>query len=230
MKSLTARSVLNRLRSLGNRRNVEGMARFGITSRKAFGVSASPLRGLAKEIGKNHVLAGQLWKSGYLEARILASLIDDPSEVTSGQMDRWVRDFDNWAVCDTCCGELFDKTPFAVRKALQWSGQKPEFVRRAGYVMMAELAVHDKSAPDRVFVRFFPSLKRGSTDKRNYVRKAVNWAIRQIGKRNRVLNRKAIRLARKIHAFDTSSSRWIASDALRELAGPSVRKRLRTTG
>ena len=219
--------ILKRLRSLGSRRNIEGMARFGITSRKVFGVGTTPLRNLARQIDKNHALAAQLWKSGWLEARTLASLIDDPSEVTPVQMDRWAKDFDNWAVCDACCGVLFDKTPYAVTKAIQWCKDKREFVRRAGFVMMAELAVHDKKAPDRVFERFFPHLKRGATDNRNFVKKAVNWAVRQIGKRNLTLNKKAIRLSKEIHSLGTSSARWIASDALRELRRPSVQKRLR---
>lgn len=218
--------ILKRLRSLGSRRNIDGMARFGITSRKVFGVGATPLRKLAQQIGKNHSLAGQLWKSGYLEARVLASLIGDPSKVTPALMDRWVKDFDNWAVCDTCCGVLFDKTPYAIRKAVQWSKNKHEFVRRAGFVMMAELAVHDKKAADKVFEGFFPHLKRGAIDSRNFVKKAVNWAVRQIGKRNRVLNKKAVRLSREIHALGTAPARWIASDALRELTSPAVRMRL----
>jgi 3-methyladenine DNA glycosylase AlkD len=202
------------------------MARFGIVSRKVFGVGAAPLRSMAKQIGKNHTLAGQLWKSGYLEARILASLIDEPAKVTPAQMDRWVKDFDNWAVCDACCGVLFDKTPFAVSKAFQWSRDKREFVRRAGFVMMAELAVHEKRAPDTLFERFFPSLKRGCTDERNFVKKAVNWAVRQIGKRNSALNKKAIALAREMRGIGTTSSRWIAADALRELTSSAVRRRL----
>lgn len=202
------------------------MARFGITSKKVFGVGATPLRTLARQVGKNHTLAGQLWKSGYLEARVLASMIDEPGKVTPAQMDRWVKDFDNWAVCDTCCGVLFDKTPFAVRKAFQWSKDKREYVRRAGYVMMAELAVHDKAAADEIFIRFFPALLRGCTDNRTYVKKAVNWAVRQIGKRNHFLNRKAISLARTIRAIDTPPARWIAADALRELTGSAVKKRL----
>jgi len=226
MKSPSVNDLLKRLRSLGSRRNIEGMARFGITSKKVFGVGAVPLRKMARKVGRNHVLAAQLWKSGYLEARALASLIDDPSEVTPSQMDRWVKDFDNWAVCDACCGVLFDKTPYAVGKAVKWCRDKREFVRRAGFVMMATLAVHDKKAPDEIFERFFPHLKRGATDERNFVKKAVNWAVRQIGKRNAALNRKAIRLAKEIHALGTTSTRWIASDALRELTSPAVKKRL----
>lgn len=227
MKSPTTRFVLRRLRSLGSRRNIEGMARFGIRSNRAFGIGAVPLRSLARKLRKDHDLAARLWKSAHHEARILASLIDDPSLVTERQMNRWASEFDNWAVCDACCGVLFDKTPFAVRKALTWSKDKREFVRRAGFVLMAELAVHDKQAPDSLFVRFFPALRRGALDERNFVKKAVNWAVRQIGKRNRSLNRRSCSLARQIHAIGTPPARWIASDALRELTSPAVRRRLR---
>jgi len=204
-----------------------GMARYGIRSRKVFGVGAVPLRRLAKQIGKNQELSLRLWKSGYLDARILAALIGDPGRVTSAQMDRWVGDFDNWAVCDTCCGNLFDKTPFAYQRAIAWSKRKEEFVRRAGFVMMATLAVHDKKTPDATFLRFFPSIRKGATDGRNFVKKAVNWAVRQIGKRNKTLHKQAIRLARKIHSINSPSARWIASGALRELTSPMVRRRIR---
>ncbi len=227
MKNPRVDNVLRRLSTLGSRRNIEGMARFGITSRKVFGVGAVPLRKLGREIGRNHAFAAQLWKSGWLEARILATLIDDPLEVTPAQMDRWAKDFDNWAVCDSCCGVLFDKTRYAVAKAVRWCRDEREFVRRAGFVMMATLAVHDKAAPDKVFGRFFPHLKRGARDERNFVKKAVNWALRQIGKRNRALNKKAIRLAKEIRALGNPSARWIASDALRELTSLAVKKRLR---
>jgi 3-methyladenine DNA glycosylase AlkD len=193
------------------------MARFGITSRKAFGVGVRPLRSLAKSIGKNHKLASGLWRSGYLEARILAALVEDPQQVTSRQMDSWAQDFDNWAVCDACCSVVFDKTTFAYSKAAIWSRRSREFVKRAGYVMMAVLAVHDKKAPDAVFVKLFPLIRRGATDERNFVKKAVNWALRQIGKRNRNLNTRAIHLATSIRRMDSPSARWIAADALREL-------------
>jgi len=220
-------TIVSRLRSLANPKNVEGMARFGIRSKKAYGIGAGTLRGIGKEIGHDHALAGQLWKTGVLEARILAALVDEPAKVTEQQMERWVRDFDNWAVCDGCCGVLFDKTPFAWNKAIEWSKRKEEFVKRAGYVLMAELAVHDKKASDAQFVRFLPHIKRGATDGRNFVKKAVNWALRQIGKRNNRLNRLAIKTASEIHAMDSSSAKWVASDALRELSGRVVDQRLR---
>lgn len=215
------------LRGLGSRRNIEGMARYGITTKKVFGVGVVPLRKLAKQIGRNQELSLRLWKTGYLEARILAALIGDPGQATVAQMNRWVRDFDNWAVCDSCCSVLFDKTPFAQRQAVFWSRRREEFVRRAGFVLMATLAVHDKSLPDTAFVKFFPLIKKGSDDERNFVMKAVNWALRQIGKRNVSLNRKATILARGIARRNSRPARWIAFDALRELTDPRVLARIR---
>lgn len=203
------------------------MARFGIRARKAFGVPAPRLWNLAREFGPDHDLALALWKSKVHDARILASLIDEPGLVSAGQMDRWAKEFDNWAVCDSCCFHLFDQTRFAFRKAKQWSRQRKEFVRRAGFALMASLAVHDKQAPDVLFLKFFPQVKGAARDERNFVRKAVNWALRQIGKRNRALNRKAVKLARDLRKIDSSSARWIAADALRELEGAAVRRRLK---
>ncbi|HAL54909.1 MAG TPA: DNA alkylation repair protein [Bacteroidetes bacterium] len=224
---MRADEVIERLRSLGNRKNVEGMARYGIASAKAFGVTAPEIRRLAKGIGRDQELSLALWRTGYLEARAVASLIGDPDRVTEDQMDRWVEDFDSWAVCDACCGILFDKTPFAYRKAAAWAKRDEEFVKRAGYVMMAELAVHDKVAGDARFIKFFPLIKKGSVDGRNFVKKAVNWALRQIGKRNVTLHPLAVRLAEDIRSLDSSSAKWIAADALRELNSASVRRRLK---
>jgi 3-methyladenine DNA glycosylase AlkD len=211
-------AILKVLRRTGSAKNRAGMARFGITSKKVFGVGVTPLRALARRIGKDHKLALELWSSGWLETRILAALIDDPHKVTSRQMDRWGRDFDNWAVCDTCCSVLFYKTPFAYAKVRVWGRREDEFVKRAGYALMAVLAVHDKSAPDSAFRSLFPLIKRGSTDNRNFVRKAVNWALRQIGKRNKALHKDALRLAVEILRIGTPSARWIARDAVRELS------------
>lgn len=225
---MDAVDVLRRLRSLSDPRIVEGMARYGITSAKAFGISAPTIRALAKEIRRDQKLSLKLWGSGYLEARAVAFLIGDPLKVTEAQMERWVRDFDSWAVCDGCCSNLFDKTPFASSKALEWSKRKEEFVKRAGFVLMAALAVHDKDRSDQDFVRFLRQIVRGSMDERNFVKKAVNWALRQIGKRNEKLNRLAIRTAAEIHGLDSKSARWIASDALRELKSVAVQRRLET--
>ena len=223
---MTAHQILSRLKKLANPKNVEGMARYGINSEKAFGVSVPTLRSIAKEAGRDHRLAAELWKSGYHEARIIAPLVDEPARVTEKQMERWVRDIDSWDVCDLCCNNLFRKTEFAHAKAQEWTSRDEEFVRRAGFVMMAALAVHDKKAPDSRFTRYLPAIRRGATDERNLVKKAVNWALRQIGKRNLTLNRKAIEAAEKIATLDSRAARWIAADALRELRSEKVRGQL----
>ena len=202
------------------------MARYGINPDNAYGVSIPILRGLAREIGKNHALAGQLWSSGVHEARILAALVDEPSRVTGARMDRWARDFDSWDVCDQVCSNLYDKTEWAYPKALEWSGRPEEFVKRAGFVLMAALAVHDKVASDGLFEPFLPVIVREATDGRTYVKKAVNWALRQIGKRSQELNRKAIATAREVQRLDSRTARWIGADALRQLTGSRVQERL----
>jgi len=204
------------------------MARFAVPIDKALGIPTPALRKMAREIGKNHQLAQDLWKSGVHEARTLAAFIDEPHRVTPAQAERWLRDFDSWDVCDCCCGNLFDKMPFAYRKAVEWSRRKEEFAKRAGFSLMAALAVHDKEAGDTKFLKFLPIIKRESTDERNFVKKAVNWALRQIGKRNRELNQAALRTAQEIRKIDSRSARWIAADALRELRSEAVRTRLRT--
>jgi 3-methyladenine DNA glycosylase AlkD len=223
-----AAAVLRRLRSLADPKDLPGMARFGISTERALGGISTPvLKKLAREIGKNHELAQELWDSGLHEARHLASLIDEPARVTEAQMERWARGFDSWDVCDGCCGYLFDKTPFAYRKAMEWSRRPEEYVKRAAFALMAVLAVHDKQASDTRFLRFLTVIERQSTDPRNFVKKAVNWALRQIGKRSLSLNRAALRAARRIHALDSSAARWIASDARRELESAAVQARLR---
>ena len=222
----TCEEVIERLRSLGDPNAVEGMARFGIRVANALGVCAPNLHRLAGEIGKDHALAGRLWKTGVHEARILAALIDDPAKVTPRQMERWAGDFNSWAVCDAACSCLFDKTPYAWDKAIAWTDREPEYVKRAGFVLMASLAVHDKKAPDERFEAFFPFIVTHATDERNFVKKAVNWALRQIGTRNRRLNRLAVQTAREIREIDSKAARWIASDALRELTSGKVQERL----
>lgn len=219
--------MLDEMEALGSPENVEGMKRFGINSAKAFGITAPVLRQYARKHGKNHELALALWDTGVHEVRVLSALIDEPAKVTEKQMDKWVHDFDSWAVCDGCCGELFQKTPYAYAKAIEWCAAEEEFVRRAGFVMMAELAVHDKKAPDENFTQFFPYLKQYAYDGRNFVKKAVNWAIRQIGKRNQRLHPLALELAGRIREQGSSSARWIAADAIRELQDPKIIARIK---
>lgn len=218
--------ILKQLKSLADPEAVAGMARFGINPKNTLGVSIPNLRKMAKEIGRNHRLAQQLWSSGIHEARILASMIDQPEMITDEQMENWVKDFDSWDVCDQCCGNLFDKTVLAYQKAVEWSGREEEFIKRAGFVLMADLAVHDKQAADQKFSKFFPIIKRASIDERNFVKKAVNWALRGIGKRNRNLNKLAINAAKAIQKIDSKTARWIASDALRELTNEKIQERL----
>jgi 3-methyladenine DNA glycosylase AlkD len=193
------------------------MVKFGIKVDNALGVSIPILRGLAKEIGKNHELAQQLWNTEIHEARVLATMIDDSKLVTEKQMDNWVKDFNSWDLCDQCCSNLFDKTEFVHKKILEWTKDDREFVKRAGFVLIATSAVHNKKWGDESFVRYFPLIERGSDDERNFVKKAVNWGLRQVGKRNKVLNKKAIGLAEKIRKRNSKSAKWIASDAIREL-------------
>lgn len=220
--------VLEKLKSLANPKNVEGMARFGINPENTLGVSIPDLRNLAKETGKNHPLARQLWASGIHETKILASMIDEPGMVTEEQMDSWVKDFDSWDVCDQVCDNLFQYTKVAYKKIDRWSIRDEEFVKRAAFAMIACRAVHDKAAPDNVFLKFLRIIKRESTDERNFVKKAVNWALRNIGKRNIKLNRLALKTVLEIQKINSKSARWIASDAFRELKSTAVRKRLKS--
>jgi 3-methyladenine DNA glycosylase AlkD len=218
--------ILKRLKSLSNPEAVAGMARFGINPKDNYGVSIPVLRKMAKRIGRNHLLAEKLWNSGIHEARILAGMIDVPEKVTETQLERWAKDFDSWDICDQCCSNLFDKTKFAHKKAIEWSKRREEFVKRAGFVLMATLAVHDKEADNQKFIRLLPIIKREATDERNFVKKAVNWALRQIGKRSSALNKIAIQTAKEIQKIDSKSARWIALDAFRELTSQAVQKRL----
>jgi 3-methyladenine DNA glycosylase AlkD len=218
--------ILKELESSGNQRDREGMGRFGINVENAYGVSIHKLRKMAKPIGKDHALALKLWETRKHEARLLASLIDDPGKVTEVQMERWARDFDSWDIVDICCSNLFDRTSYAYEKAFEWSEREEQFVKRAGFVLMAALSVHDKQAKDSAFIRFLPVIKREAWDGRNFVKKAVNWALRQVGKRNLRLNKEAIKAALEIQKQGTKPARWIASDALRELKSDKVMARL----
>ena len=219
--------ILRKLKSQANKKNVEGMARFGINPKNTLGISVYILRSMAKGIGKDHKLAQQLWNSKIHEARLLAVFIDVPQKVTNSQMEKWAADFDSWDVCDQACTDLFDKTSLGWKKAVEWSRREEEFVKRGAFALMAGLAVHDKNASNSDFEKLLPIIERESRDERNFVMKAVNWALRNIGKRNRVLNRKAIEASKKIRMIDSKAAKWISSDALRELTSEKVRKRLK---
>jgi len=223
---MRSNDVLKTLCSLGSQKGRETMERFGITSIQALGISTPVLKSLARKIGRDHKLAADLWASGIFEARAIAAMIDEPDQVTEAQMDRWARAFNSWGICDACCCYLFRRTPFAWAKAVEWSSHSQEFVKRAGFSLMAYLAVHDKGAKDAAFQNLLPIIEREARDDRLYVRKAVNWPLRQIGKRNPRLNRLAIQSAKRIRAQGASSSRWIAADALRELQSKPVQLRL----
>ena len=212
---------------MANPTNVAGMARFGINPKNTLGVSVRDLRKIAKEVGHDHDAAQRLWHSGIHEARIVASLVDVAKLVTETQMEAWVKGFDSWDVCDLCCMNLFRKTHFAYRKAIEWSAREEEFVKRAGFALMATLAVHDKKENDSVFQEFLPIIEKGASDERNFVKKAVNWALRQIGKRNRVLNKLAIETAEGLQTTNSKSTRWIALDALRELKSEKIQSTLK---
>ncbi len=214
---MTSDQIIANLKQHANAQAVEGMARFGIRPSHALGIPIPTLRKMAKEIGRNQELAIALWASGVHEARILASMIAEPQRVSVELMEEWVNDFDAWDVCDQVCGNLFDKTPYAYQKATEWCQQEKEFVRRAGFVMMAELAVHDKQAQDEAFLQFFPLIKHYAGDERNFVKKAVNWALRQIGKRNSHLRTLALECAYEIQHMDSKTAHWVAKDAIREL-------------
>ena len=219
-------NVLNILKSMSNPEAVKGMARYGINPKNNLGVSISKLRPIAKEIGKDHDLALKLWSSGIHDARLLACFIDDPAKVTGEQMDSWAKDFDSWDVCDQACTSLFDLNPLAWTKVFEWAKHDEEFVKRAAFSLIAGLAVHDKNAGDIEFEQFSPLITKHSVDERNYVKKAINWALRNIGKRNLGLNRQMIKLSKEIQKIDSKSARWIANDSLRELSSEKVQDRL----
>jgi 3-methyladenine DNA glycosylase AlkD len=223
----TTEEILKKLKLKANPDQLEGMARFGMTVEKRLGVSVPNMRKIAKETGKDHQLALQLWKTGFAESRMVASMIDIPKEVTEKQMEDWVKDFNSWDVCDQVCMNLFDKTPLAWKKVTDWSEREEEFVKRAAYALIACLAWHDKEAQDEKFIQLLSVIQAGATDNRNFVKKAVNWALRHIGKRNSNLNKTAIEAAKQIQKIDSKSAKWIASDAIRELESEAVQNRLK---
>jgi len=212
--------VLSRLRQLQNPAAVQALQKQGVTPRAALGVSDQDLRKLASEIGVDRLIAQQLWASGIHDARVLASMVDDPARVTPKQMERWVRDFDSWALCDACCVNLFDKTPFAYAKAVAWSARKEEYVKRAAFSLVAALAQTDQKAADSEFLRFIPIVKREAADERPFVRKSIAWALKEIGKRNKSLKKIALDTAKELDKLEAKSAHWIATDAIKELTAP----------
>jgi len=207
---------------MSTRHDRDNLARFGITAGKALGVSMANIQKLAKRIGRNHELAAALWDTGWYEARMLTAFVDEPARVTGAQMDRWCGDFDNWGICDTVCFKLFDRTPHAWAKVAQWSGEPDEFVKRAGFALLASLALHDNGAADKAFVDSLRLIERAASDDRNFVKKGVNWALRSIGRRSAALNAAAVSLARRLAASPDAAARWVGRGALKELTSPAV--------
>ena len=220
------REVLAFLERRGSKKNRDGMARYAITAPKVFGVSVADLHRLAKRLGRDHDLALALWETGWYEARMLAAFVDEPARVTSSQMDRWAKDFDNWAICDTHCFHLFDRTPHAWKKVRQWSRRREEFVKRAAFALLAGIALHDKKAPDDPFLEALPLAERAAADERNFVKKGVSWALRTVGRRNQTLNTATVALARRLVASADTAPGWVGRDVFKELTSPAVQKRL----
>ena len=223
----SVKDVLDKLQSKAQPEQLEGMAKYGISVEGRLCVSVPDMRKLAKEIGRDHKLALDLWKTGIAEARILAAMVGDPDKLTEEQMEDWVKGINSWDVCDQVCMNLFDKNQLAWKKIVDWSQREEEFVKRTAFSLIACLAWHDKKSSDEKFIELIPLIIRGATDERNYVKKAVNWALRNIGKRNLNLNRAAINVAKEIQRIDSKAARWVASDAIRELESESIQKRLK---
>jgi len=223
----TPKDILAWLERRGTRQNRDGMARYAIVAPKAFGVSVATIREIGKQTGRSHELAEALWNTGWYEARMLAPFVDEPARVTPAQMDRWARDFDNWAICDALCFHLFDRTPHAWRKIEQWSGRRGEFVKRAAFALLASVALHDRTTPNAPFLRALPLIERAAIDDRNFVKKGVSWALRGLGRRSTVLNAGAVALARRLAGSTSAPARWVGKDALRDLMKPAVLARLK---
>lgn len=220
-----AQTIITELKKLATKGTLDGMARYGLPSARAFGVAVRDMQKLAKRIGKDHALASELWSTGWYEARMLAAFVGEPDRVTSAEMDRWCRDFDNWGICDTVCFHLWDRTPLAWKKIKPWTRRREEFVKRTGFVLMACLAGHDKIAIDELFLTLLPLIEQGAADERNFVKKGVSWALRMIGRRSEKLNAASVQLAQDLAQSKNAAARWIGNVATRELTSPSVVKR-----
>jgi 3-methyladenine DNA glycosylase AlkD len=223
----SVKDVLDRLQSKAKPEQLKGMAKYGMTVEKRLGVSVPDMRKLAKELGRDHKLALDLWRTGIAEARIVAGMVGDPAKLTDEQMEEWVKGIDSWDVCDQVCMNLFEKNQLAWQKIIDWSEREEEFVKRTAFSLIACLAWHDKKASDEKFIELLPVIRRAATDERNFVKKAVNWALRNIGKRNLNLNEAAINTAKEIQRLDSKAARWIAADAIRELESEAIQSKLR---
>jgi len=228
--STTVQEVLVWLKRTGSPKAAAGLARYGLPTTNAYGISVGTLRAYAKQIGKDHQLAMKLWKTGSLDARILASFLGDPQRLTLAQMNAWCRDFDNWGTTDTACFALFDRSPLAWKAVAPWARQKGEFQKRAGFVMMACLAAHDKTATDAAFLKFFPMIERGASDDRNFVKKGVSWALRHLGHRSPALHAAAVKTATKLSKSEDTTERWVGKDALRDITRPAVLQKVKKAG
>lgn len=226
-KPRTAADAIKWLEKRGSARKRDGMARFGIVAKKVFGVSVGDIRTLGKLLGRNHALAEPLWKTGWYEARMLVAFVAEPDVLTPAEMDRWAKDFDNWAICDTLCFHLFDKSPHAWGSVRKWSTRKDEFVKRAAFALIASVAGHDKKEKDAPFEKALPLIERAADDERNFVKKGVSWALRGIGHRNKALNAQATALATRLAASDNATERWIGKDVLRDITRPLVQRKIK---
>ena len=224
---LNCKEVIAKLRSMEKPEAVKYMARYGINPENNWGVSVGDIKNLSKEIGKDHKLALKLWNTKIRDARMVAALIEDPKQVTKEQLNTWVSDFNSWDICDHCCMHLLDKTPFAYNNVEEWTASDLEFTKRAGFALLASLTLHDKKRDDEDFLKYLQLIKREAIDDRNYVKKAVNWSLRTIGKRSLFLNEKAIETAKEIKKLDSKAARWIATDAIRELTSKKIQERLK---
>ena len=217
MSAKQVQEALSLLEKAATKKDFDNLARFGITAPKAFGVSMANIQKIAKRLGRSHELAAELWDTGWYEARMLTAFVDEPERVTSAQMDRWCRDFDNWGIVDTLCFKLFDRTPHAWVKIAQWHNKRAEFVKRASFALLASVALHDKNAGDERFLESLAFIERAATDDRNFVKKGVSWALRSVGRRNAKLQAAAVKLSRRLIESEEPSARWVGKDALREL-------------
>lgn len=223
----SVKDVLDKLQSRAHPENLKGMAKYGMTVEKRLGVSVPDMRKLAKELGRDHKLALDLWRTGIADARIVAGMVGDPDKLTEEQMEEWVKGINSWDVCDQVCMNFFEKSQLAWKKILDWSDREEEFVKRTAFSLIACLAWHDKRTSDEEFMELLPVITGAATDERNFVKKAVNWALRNIGKRNLNLNRAAINAAKEIQRLDSKAARWISADAIRELESDAIQSKLR---